>query len=269
MQDERAAVAAYGRDMPPEPLVMLAHGDSWFDYPLNGNDVCIGTTDIIVQLRTMGDPPPIILNMAHHGDATTTAMSLPKQMRLIAALSAQENWGSKGQPDAILFSGGGNDFSGDIFCIMLDQVGEGDGLNMRRFHDAISISEAAYLDLFAVRDRWAPGTPIFGHTYDFPIPDGRGVVCSGPWLYPSLAFRGWTDVKDGTRILHQCLTHFADMQRSLARDPRNGFFLIETQGTLSREDWANELHPYPAGFRKIAAHFVKALRRHPGFAGRI
>ena len=30
---------------------MLAHGDSWFDYPLNGNDISFdGLTDIIRQL---------------------------------------------------------------------------------------------------------------------------------------------------------------------------------------------------------------------------
>jgi hypothetical protein len=32
-------------------------------------------------------------------------------------------------------------------------------------------------------------------------------------------------------------------------------------------DWANELHPYPAGFRNLAGKFVDALR--VAFPGRI
>src|SRR5215467_14447235 len=44
----------------PSPLVMLAHGDSWFDYPLTGNMLSFEDTDVIAQLRTMGNPNPII-----------------------------------------------------------------------------------------------------------------------------------------------------------------------------------------------------------------
>src|SRR5258705_890943 len=51
------------------PLVMLAHGDSWFDYPLNGN-LPIEDTDVIAHLRNMGAVNPIILNMSHYADAT-------------------------------------------------------------------------------------------------------------------------------------------------------------------------------------------------------
>ena len=63
------------------PLVMLALGNSWFDYPLDGNSLTIGTTDIIAQLQTMGGNPPVILNISHYGDATTDELALPKQER--------------------------------------------------------------------------------------------------------------------------------------------------------------------------------------------
>ena len=33
------------------PLVMLAQGDSWFDYPLSGNGLPLVDTDVIAQLR--------------------------------------------------------------------------------------------------------------------------------------------------------------------------------------------------------------------------
>src|SRR5581483_4319260 len=98
---------------------------------------------------------PIIINMSHHGDATTDEMSLPKQQRLIETLEDPDNW-LTGKPDAILFSGGGNDIVGDQFCIFLDYAVPGaTGLNATRFQDALGMVEACYLDLFAFRDRYA------------------------------------------------------------------------------------------------------------------
>jgi hypothetical protein len=40
---------------------MLAHGDSWFDYPLSGNVPSPPQpTDVIAQLKTMGNVHPFI-----------------------------------------------------------------------------------------------------------------------------------------------------------------------------------------------------------------
>src|SRR5438874_9160571 len=105
---------------PPEPLVMLAHGDSWFDYPLDGNGLSLRNTDIVMQLMTMGNVNPDILNISQWGDAATAEMSWPKQQRMINALQDPANWLASGKPDAILFSGGGNDIAGDQFCIFVD-----------------------------------------------------------------------------------------------------------------------------------------------------
>jgi hypothetical protein len=55
---------AAGAAPPNTPLVMLAHGDSWFDYPLSGNSLSLTSTDIIVQLGSMGNVNPFILNMS-------------------------------------------------------------------------------------------------------------------------------------------------------------------------------------------------------------
>ena len=98
----------------PSPLILLAHGDSWFDYPLTGNGLPIAQTDIIAQLDNIGDLAPAILNISHYGDATTQEMSLPKQQRLLASLQDPANWGTTGKPGAILFSGGGDDIAVSI-----------------------------------------------------------------------------------------------------------------------------------------------------------
>jgi hypothetical protein len=111
------------------PLVMLAQGDSWFDYPLDGNALALADTDIIAQLRGMGTTQPVIVNVAHYGEASTDEMSLPKQQRMIGLLQDPANW-LNGKPDAILFSAGGNDIAGDQFCIFLDNAASSvDGLD--------------------------------------------------------------------------------------------------------------------------------------------
>src|SRR5215469_3316800 len=217
---------------PVQPLVMLAHGDSWFDYPLSGNEVSLsGSTDIIAQLSLLGNTNPVILNVSHHGDATTDEMSLPKQERMIQALEDPHNWLARGKPDALLFSGGGDDIAGNQFCIFLDyNLGSGGGLNAARFQEALDGIEASYRDLFAFRDRYAPGVPIFAHNYDFVIPNGAHPSCAGPWLKPSLDFCGW-NLLEGTSIARQALTAFNAMLLGLSGTAGNNFVLVNTQGT--------------------------------------
>ncbi len=255
-----------GAKPPALPLAMLAHGDSWFDYPLAGNNASLSHTDIIVQLQSLGNINPYILNLSQWGDATTAEMSWPRQQLMITALQTPAKWFATGKPDAILFSGGGNDIAGDQFCIFLDYAGvSATGLDATRFQEALGMVEASYRDLFAFRDRFAPDVPIFGHCYDFAIPNGAHPVCTGPWLKPSLNFCGY-DLVQGTAIVYQALLDFQNLLASLAT-PTNNFILIQTQGTLHPADWANELHPYPHGFGMIAEKFVDALRTH--FPGRI
>ena len=203
----------------------------------------------------MGAPQPLILNISHYGDATSEEMSLTRQQRLIQAIDDKANWANDSAPDAILFSGGGNDIAGTQFCIYLDYDC---GLNTARFLGVLDMIRASYLDLFAFRDAHAPGIPVIGHCYDFPIPNGAHPPCVGPWLQPSLEFT--RNMSTGTDILHRALFDFNQMLASLAADSKNNFMLVDTQGTLLPAEWANELHPFPEGFQKFASKFVDALR---------
>jgi hypothetical protein len=262
-----ASLAAAGASPQVQPLVMLAVGDSWFSYPLNGNGLSINDTDIIAQLKTMGNLSPLIANISHYGDATTDEMSLPKQERMIQQLHDSSNWMAGGKPDAILFSGGGNDIVGDQFCIYLDYAAAGgNGIDMARYQKVLASVEARYQDLFEFRDQYASGVPIFGHCYDFPIPNGAHPICAGPWLQPSLDYCGYTELSKGTSIARDALLQFRTLLFNLAT-PANNFFMVDTQGTLLVADWANELHPFPEGFIKLAQKFIDKLREK--FPGRI
>jgi hypothetical protein len=61
-----------------QPLdFLLAIGDSWFDYPLNGDTVSFSNTDIRAQLQNIGNPPPPILIYAVRGQQPLVDPSLP------------------------------------------------------------------------------------------------------------------------------------------------------------------------------------------------
>jgi len=242
-------------------LDFLAIGDSWFDYPLDGNDPSLSNTAIAAQLTQIGNSPPLVLNYALYGQATTAVLTYENQQRIIDVVSDPTQW-VNGAPDAILVSMGGDDLVGDQFAIYLDY--QGSGLDAARLQGALDSVAASYNDLFELRKIIAPNTPIIGHCYDYAIPNGAAPICAGPWLQPSLEFAGY-DLAEGLKIVSAIIDSFYAMMNSLAGDARNNFILVDTRNTLARvafaqNGWANELHPYPEGFALLAQKFLTVLR---------
>jgi hypothetical protein len=166
------------------PLHFLAVGDSWFDYPLDDNgDYLINDNQAIIgevgtQLRSMGNPPPTILSYALHGLSATAMLTWKRQDEILDALTKHPKWWNNGvTADGILVSAGGDDVVGDSFAIYLDY--KRGGLDTGRFQGILDSVQASYLDLFALRDIAAAEVnidpkqmPIFGHCYDYAIPNG-------------------------------------------------------------------------------------------------
>ncbi len=256
----------------PPQLGLLAIGDSWFDYPLNDYGGPWSNQAIVAksQLQSMGSPPPSILSFAIHGQATTAIMSWENQDRIVKSLKDATLWPNGKTADAILVSGGGNDIAGDQFAIYVDYQGK--GLNNARFKGVLDSVEASYMDLFALRDEVATGVPIFAHCYDYAIPNGvHPGIFGGPWLQPPLQFSGY-DYTEGLAIVKNAIDGFHDLLNSLSKVPKNNFVLVNTIGTLTRDNthplgWANELHPYTLGFAALAQKFLPPLKHK--FPGRI
>ena len=256
---------------PQSPLKLLVDGDSWFDYPLGGTLPLVDRTDVIAQLPALCGRAPFILNLAHYGDATTTELGLEQTQKLIGAIKDPANGGF----DAILFSGGGDDVAGNSFCIWLNDAADVSnkpafGINAERFNAVLSVIRASYLDLISLRNDHLAGAPVFVHAYDFAIPSGQGACPNvGPWLKPALDYCGWTNPADAAQIVHDALSQLGAVIAKLAADPANNMIYVQTQGTLAANQWANELHPTPAGFRLIAGKFKDALAAYPSFQGRV
>ena len=236
-----------------QPPRVLADGDSWFDYP----EILFTGGAVIDHLEKLSGVK--ILNTAHHGDSVQEMLGVEKRQRIEALLK-------KPGFDVLLFSGGGNDIVGDQFCLWLKPNtggGAASAVDTARLQEILGVVEAGYRDLIDIRDRYAPDCWIVTHAYDFPQPCGKGVCGLGPWLKPSLDYRGWKKSADQFAIAKMVLSTFNEMLVALEAEQiaRGKHFLhVRTQGTLNpRTDWANEIHPNSAGFTKIARVFSTAL----------
>jgi hypothetical protein len=254
------------------PLDFLAIGDSWFEYPLTDDGFITGFNQAIIgevgtQLRSMGNPPPTILSYALHGLSTTAMLTYERQEQILSALTDPNTtqWNNGLTADGILVSAGGDDVAGDQFAIYIDY--HGGGLDADRFQGILASVQASYMDLFALRDIAAAKLkidpkqiPIFGHCYDYAIPNNRAagwpIPLSGPWLWPSLNFSGY-DYNEGLTIVQTTIDGFKKKLSDLASDSvtlpgktTNNFSLVDTVGTLVRNStrpngWANSCIPIP------------------------
>ena len=252
----RVAKATVGAQAPAR-LRVLAEGDSWFDYPFEGG---------AIPKRLQESTDIRLLNLAHAGDEAREMLGVEQRIRLETNLADPSL-----QFDALLFSGGGNDLIGNPFCLWLRKKEAGmkpaDALDPVRLRDALDIVEMAYRDLVKIREEKRNRCVLFVHGYDFPEPTGKPVCGLGPWLKPSLDYRGWTDPMEAFEIVKALLRTFDALLQKLAVEFRD-FVYIRTQGTLNpKTEWANEIHPNRTGFGKITAEFRAALEQQ--FPGRI
>jgi lysophospholipase L1-like esterase len=251
--------------VPPATGLLVAEGDSWFDYPLH---------DVLSILED--EHGFDVESVARKGDTVEDMAYSDGQfddfVRLLEKLLRQER-----VPDAILLSGGGNDIAGDEFAMLLNHAASGlpplnddvvRGVIDVRARDAYAFLISGLTEI-AVRLLKRP-IPIILHGYDYPVPDGRGFLggfafLPGPWLQPGFHRKGHGDVDANTAIIGKLIDAFNTMLRQLARTAGFGHVrYVDLRGTLSnaaayKRDWANELHPTERGFRAVALKIASAI----------
>jgi hypothetical protein len=238
------------------PLQVIAEGDSWFDYP-----VPFFGGGIIKRLPDRIGVP--VLDLANAGDEVRYMLGVEQRAELEAHLRAGCPAG--GPWDVLLFSGGGNDIVGDPMTLWIRDYEDGktaaELLHGERYRTALDLVRAGYEDLIALRDRISPTTHLLFHTYDFAIPDGRGICGKGPWLRPTFEARGYPRNLIRFEVVQEMLRRFAAMLQSLARP--GSVTVIDGQGLLPPGigSWHNELHPSERGYMAFADRFRDELRR--------
>jgi lysophospholipase L1-like esterase len=251
--------------VPPPTGLLVAEGDSWFDYPLH---------DVLTMLED--EHGFDVESVAHKGDTVEDMAYSGGQFDDFARLL--EKVLRQGRvPDAILLSGGGNDIAGDEFAMLLNHAASGlPPINDDVVRGVIDVrTKNAYAFLISGLGEIAMRLlkrqiPVIVHGYDYPVPDGRGFLggfgfLPGPWLQPGFQRKGFSNLDANTAVVGTLIDTFNAMLRQLARSDGFGHVrYVDLRGTLShaagyKRDWANELHPTRSGFSSVADRIAGAV----------
>lgn len=251
------------------PVLLVAEGDSWFDYPFH---------DVLESLED--DFQYRVESVAHKGD-TVEGMAYDENQlnglcRLLMKLGEDRRI-----PKAILLSAGGNDIAGDELAVLL---------NHKKSH-LPSLNENVVAGVIDERLRFAIVTvaktvtelsraafgrvlPILTHGYDYPVPDGRGYAggaffLPGPWLEPSFRKKGYQDLAERALLMRRLIDRFNATVAAVAGGPGlEHLRYVNLRGTLSpetprryKEWWNDELHPTGKGFKEVARKFFTEIER--------
>jgi hypothetical protein len=245
--------------------VVVAEGDSWFDYPFH---------DVLNLLED--EHSYEVEAVSHRGDTVESMAFAPGQLDDFSR-AVEKVLRRRIVPKAILVSGGGNDIAGDEFAILLNHAASArNGLNQtivsgvidERLFDAYVTILSAITKL--CQELAGRTVPIILHGYDYAVPDGRGFaggawLLPGPWLEPGFRQKGYADTVRRAALVRELIDRFNAMLGRVSKQP--GFAhirFLDLRGTLSGKTdyktwWANELHPTKKGFQAVAKKFAALI----------
>lgn len=245
--------------------VLIAEGDSWFDYPMQ--DVLrLLEDDYLYDVESVAHKGDNVEDMAHSkGQFEEFARRLEKLLRDAKI------------PRAILLSGGGNDIAGDEFVILLNHATSTlPPLNEDIVRGLIDVRlKEAYVSILSgltaiAKSYLGRPIPIVAHGYDYPVPDGRGFLggwwqLPGPWLKPAFQRKGHGDLAKNTLMIVQLIDRFNTMLAAVSALPEFAHVhYLDLRGTLKhdatyKQHWANEMHPNATGFDLVTKKFANVI----------
>ncbi|MEX2285161.1 MAG: GDSL-type esterase/lipase family protein [Gemmatimonadota bacterium] len=249
----------------PSSGVLIAEGDSWFDYPFH---------DVLQQLED--DYLFDVESVAHKGDCVEDIAHSAGQFEEFARRLEKLLRDGK-MPRAILLSGGGNDIAGDEFAILLNHATSSlPPLNEDIVRGVIDVRlRAAYARIISgitavAKSYLTRPIPIITHGYDYPVPDGRGFfggfsVLPGPWLKPGFTKKGYKNAAANQETVAALIDRFNDMLVDVSAHPQFAHVhYLDLRKTLKRgtdykTHWENELHPNERGFRLVTKKFADLI----------
>ena len=277
----------YGVPSAEDRGLILAEGDSWFDYrrfTWRG----LRRSDVLKLLEARHGYE--VRSVARHGHTLESmtydvfqVTELAQELQRVAARYPLRRL-------AILLSAGGNDIAGPELGVLLNHRRSESSFESEQIvseiferrlqsalvtflHTVVRLSEETVLEANALEGVPRPPIPILIHGYDYPVPDGRGwhggaSLLPGPWLEPAFARKGWGDLGDNQGLMKRLIDRYNRVVELVAERFEQVHY-VRTVGLLDssdyEEDWADELHPTLDGFRQIALCFHIVLEElHKG-----
>jgi len=241
--------------------IIVAEGDSWFDY-LPGTDVidCLRIHQgyVIENFAKAGDTlENMIYGTGINRQFQRVSPTIEIVLRRIGAV----------QPKVFLFSGGGNDVAGDEFESYLNHKASTlPALREPYVTDMLTVVFQKYFeDLIAKVAAASPATHILAHGYGHTVPTGRAVdflflTFVGPWLRPALARKGIFDPIEQRAAVFALIDRFNVMLAALDQQHPN-FHHIDLRDILNpNTDWVNELHLRNSAFARVAQRIHEKIQ---------
>lgn len=223
---------------------LLAIGDSWFWYPFN---------NLLIPIWGLWAGAKTILAQGKVGAEATELAEGNWLKDFRAALKGYDT------VRGVLVSAGGNDFAGmdDMSRILkpdcsaavagidcFDPV----ATEQLLFHDVVD----AYGALLDEVKKHRPEALVFLHNYDYAVPTGIGVLGFGHWLKAPMDIVR-VPIPVQALAVDYLINTFNDALAQVQKDYPDHVLIVDSRGTLTEADWANELHPTPSGFSKLVS----------------
>ena len=280
--------------------IVLAEGDSWFNYP-------IILTDIIDRIAM--DKDLAVYSIASGGD---WLLNMLNGRQYVEQLSISH-------PDWFLISGGGNDLVGARrLATILQPDGGSEEFQKNEWAQRIilDLAEKTFIPLkedffdgmkFLSKDFYAllmffhlqyyylfngilkggrdskpkfDGIKIITQGYDYPLPSFalrfglnplewyvpfiRKFLGHGGWLKGPLQIRGINNSEDQRKVMYAMIYLFNEMMieiGTLFNKEGARVFHIDSRESVGKNGWADELHPRPAHFIRIGQTFIDCIKQ--------
>jgi len=243
--------------VPGEFASQLAIGDSWFWYPKNN------ILQALAEHPKLKDPFRNIQMLGYNG-AKLEQYVFGKYAKQFMRELLPEN---RKYYSAILISGAGNDavdyrlglFKNCSAANSPDQCVDETGMNILLSKVGTAISALIY-QIRRAYDKDGLQPDIFLHSYDYPVPDGRGFSLSilkvtGPWLAKAMNDCSVPNDMILRKAICKTLIDRLYDEFLLFADTAKKVYLIDSRSCLGsasyKKDWDNELHPTRHGFKQI------------------
>jgi hypothetical protein len=287
----------------PGNIVVLAEGDSWFNYPVLLSDV--------LDWVSM-EPDIIVYSLAEGGDWLLNMLSARKYVEQLSVI----------QPDVFLISAGGNDLVGrnrlaamvstddataeyeandwakgliekaknrvkPIAIYEKDRFENGIKYIAKDFYALLMFFHLQYYFMISgiLLGGKFPDIRIMTQGYDYAIPNRdkkfglnplrwyrpfiRMFLGHGGWLKTPLQLRGIQNEKNQADIVYAMIYLFNEMMiftgDLFCQMPDMGerVFHIDSRGSIGADGWSDELHPLPKHFKNTGRTFVDCIRKRP------
>lgn len=225
---------------------VLMVGDSWFWYPVD---------NLVTELGSLFATETFVIIGKNGAEAADWSQGTRKAINFGFEMFASSS-------KTLILSGGGNDIAGqDDFLRLLKT----DCSKFATFEEcwratqpiaAITGIINAYREVIVRFRAYNKTAPVVLHNYDNAWPSGKGFFGPADWLKVPMDF---AKVQPALRrdLFKALVTLLGDAQQELSTQGGLGpIVAVRTAGELPEAGptgwWANELHPTPKGFRRIA-----------------